>query len=153
MENQGRVAFLRTQVRIARAHGQAIGLTHNWADDDFDEEIQVAHHTAVNRALGSVFLSEESQVWFNDVEEFRHYRSDSAKMPWARLAAQHFAHTLNRQVSNGIFRIHVFDRRRKQNVDPLALQQFTVPLESAGIFGQVFIGSELQGIYKDGNYD
>ena len=59
----------RVEIGIARAHRQAIRLTHDRTDHNLHRNIQIAHHAANDRRLGGIFLPEEGPVRLHDVEK------------------------------------------------------------------------------------
>jgi hypothetical protein len=55
----GLCAFLRIEVAIAAAHGEAVGLTHGVDAMEHDVEIEIAHEAADDGELLIVFFAED----------------------------------------------------------------------------------------------
>ena len=61
-EREGLVAFLRCEIRIARAERKSVGVAHDGADDDFSGEQQIGGHAAQHGNLRCVLLAEKGAV-------------------------------------------------------------------------------------------
>ncbi len=99
--------------------------------------------------LGSIFLSEESQVRLHDVEKLCDHRGHATKMSGPRLAAEPVAEAFDGDIGDRTRRIHLFHPRRKEQIHPFFFQQSAIAIKIARILGQIFVGSELKGIYEN----
>ena len=98
--------------------------------------------------LGGIFLSEESQVRFHDVKEFRDHGGDAAKMSRTRSAAQLVAEAFDRDIGDRARRIHLFHTGREEKVHAFFFQQCAIAIEIARILCEVFVRSELKRIHE-----
>ena len=73
-------------------------------------------------------------------------------MAGARASVKLFAQPLDHHPGHRVVgtRIHLLDRRRKQDLDPFPFQQLAVAIELARISRQILGGSELRGVHKNG---
>ncbi len=148
-EHQRLLSLLKGKVAIARAHRQAIRFAHGGANHQLQIEVQIAHHAPQHRDLGRIFLSEESLVRLDDVEQFRHDRRHAAKMPRARRAVQRIRYSLDLNHGACATRIHLRRIRREQNIDTFRFEQRGIRFECARILREILTGSELRWVYEN----
>src|SRR5262249_25960324 len=72
--------LFETQVLVARAEGQAVGLANDRAYLDLDGYIQIADHLLQNTGLLGILLAEVGDVRLHDVEQLEHHRGDAAEV-------------------------------------------------------------------------
>src|SRR5205085_9753161 len=111
----------RAEVDVAAAHGQAVRLAHDGADDDLDREIQVAHHAADHDHLLGVFLAEVGALGSEGVEQLGHHGGDAAEVAGAVLALQGRGDFLDVHPGLKTRRVYVFGVRSPHQVDAARL--------------------------------
>ncbi len=99
--------------------------------------------------LGRVFLSEEGQVRFHDIEKLRDHGGHAAKMSRTRAAAELVAETFDRDIGDGAGGIHLFHAGSEKKIYSLFFEQGAIALKVARIFCQILTGAELKRIYKN----
>src|SRR5450755_224501 len=82
------LALLESQILIARAHGEPVGLTHRGRGDDLNGEKQIRHHAPDDRELLEVLLAKHRDVWLDDIKERRHDGCDTLEMSGPKFPAQ-----------------------------------------------------------------
>ena len=148
-EDERLLSLLTGKVAIARAHRQAIRFAQGGANHQLQIEVQIAHHAPQHRDLGRIFLSEESLVGLDDVEQFRHDRRHAAKMPRARRAVQTIRDSLDLNHGACASRIHLRRIRREKNIDTFRFEQRGIRFECARILREILPGSELRWVYEN----
>ena len=88
---RGAAAFVGRQVRVARAHRQAVRLADNRAHADVDRHVQVGHHLPHDERLLIILAAEVGPVGRRELKQFQHDRGHAAKMRRPKLAFQHLA--------------------------------------------------------------
>ena len=68
MQYERGLSIVSGQITIARAHGQAVPIANNRADDQPKVEIQVPHHAMNDDRLLKILLAEVSNVSTHDVK-------------------------------------------------------------------------------------
>jgi len=145
--------FLRAEIDVARADGQAIRLADDGMTDDLDSEIQIPHQPSNQLQLLVVFFAKDRHMGPNDIEELRDYRGDSLEVAGSMGTAQKRAQVVHIHVSLVALRIDLSYRRVKQNIGVLPFQQPSIPLEVARIGSKVFVGAELRRVHENGDND
>ena len=152
-QHERRLALLCAQIGIARGLRQTVRLTDDRAADDLNAHGQVEHHTADDRQLLCVLLTEERLIRRYDVEQLGNDRAHAAEMNRTGLAAQlarHFGLHLNK--GGKAVRIHLGHLGMEHHVTAALGQQRTVVLEITRIGLQILTRTELGRIEEHGRY-
>src|SRR5262245_26139213 len=123
MQHRGLLSLDCIEIRVARTHGQAVGFTHDRANDNLNWKIQVANHLANDCGLSGILLAEECQIRLDDLEELGYDGGHAAKMSRTRAAIELVADALDRDPAAGPARIHVIHRRAEKIVSLFGCEQ------------------------------
>src|SRR5580765_2425566 len=151
MQGERPLALVGIQIGVARAHGQAVGLPDDRADYNLYRKIQIARQATDDGGLRGVFLSEEGNIGFDDVKEFGNHCRHPAKVAGTRSPIELLAQAFDNHPGPFALAIHLFSRRREQNVDTFSFQKLTVAVERPRILGKVFSRAKLRWIDEEGD--
>ncbi len=149
-ENERLAAIVRGKIAVAGAHGQAIRLADDGADDQFEIEVEVADHATQDGDLSGILLAEEGFVRGDDVEQLGYDGGDAAKVAGAGGAVEAILDFFDLNEGGGAVGIHLGGIRREEQIDVLGFEEAAVGLEGAGVFREVLVGGELGGVDEDG---
>lgn len=141
------------EIDVTRAHREAVGLSHNWADSNFHRDIQIAHHAANNESLLGVLLAEESDVRLHDIEELEDDRAHAAKVAGAAEAAEMLGERRFFDPGGEIGRVHIGGVRCKDQIYAFFCAGAAVGSEGTRVFLKVLFWTELRGVDEDGDDD
>src|ERR1017187_5372969 len=82
-ERQGLGALRGTEIDVAGAESQAVGLADDGANHDFCGQAEVCEHAAEDGDLGGIFLAEEGAVGLGGDEELGYDGGNAAEMAGA----------------------------------------------------------------------
>jgi len=140
-------ALFACQVRVARAHGETVGLAHGRDAGDLDRQVEVAHHAPDQRELLCVLLTEEGDVGPDDVEELHDH--GAAEMPGPGPAAEPVLEVPDFHIRFIPGREHRLRLRAKDDIDPFPFQESGIPVEIPGIGPEILLRAELDRVDED----
>ena len=141
------------EVRVAAAHGKAVGFSNGRAGANFDRDVQVVDHVANQQLLLIVLLPEEGDVRQDHVEQLQDNRSDASEMAGAVSAFQRCRAPGN-FYERGVFRrVDGVGVRVENQIDSRIPAFSQVVFERPRIFRQVFVWSKLSRVHENRNND
>ena len=149
VERWGGGALGGTEVGVATAEGQAIGLAHGRHPAQLDRQVEVGHEAAQHRQLLRVLLPEVGLGRGRDGEELGDDGGDSPEVPRPRRALERFRRAAHLDGGGETGRIQLLDRGMKEEVYPRLGQQGGVALERPRIVLEVLARAELQRVHED----
>ena len=73
--------------------------------------------------MRSIFLAEECDIGFNDIEQLGNDCGDATEVSRPRLSAQTIAETFDCHPGDTLLRVHLFHRRYEYQVNAVSFQQ------------------------------
>ena len=146
------LTLLSSEVAVAGAAGETIGLAHGGAALDHHRHAQIVEHPAQDHQLLPVLLAEQQPLGPHQAQQPQHHGGHTIEMPGAAGGAeaalqveggQHPGQTLRPR------RLHQRLIRREQGRSPGLGGQLGIAVEIAGVAVEVFSRTELQRIDVD----
>jgi len=138
-------ALLGTQILVARAHGEAVGLAHRRPRHDVDGEGEVADQVADHLQLLVVLASEQGNIRPHQVEQTRHHAGHAIEMTGARGTLQNIGQTGHADAHRRLDpeRVHRLDPGQEQQIATGPGQALGIGLGGARVAGKVLVRAEL----------
>jgi len=109
-ESEGLGTLGGSEIGVAGAEGEAIGVADDGADDDFRGEAQIGDEAPDDGNLGGVFLAKLRAIRLGSEEQLGNNGGDSAKVAGPGLAVQALAQGWNFDKSRiGAVWVELFD--------------------------------------------
>ncbi len=147
-EDWSSLALFGTQVRVASAHRQAIGVTYGWHRHDFNWQIEVTHQVLDDCQLLPIFSPEIGACRLDNVEELEHYGRDTGEMAGPGDSLERTGHWTNINAGSKSFRVYLILSWDKNGISTRFTQQRDIAFNVTRVTGQVLIGSKLGWINK-----
>jgi len=152
--NSGGVgAVFGGELSVAGGEGESIGFTNGGVADDFDGDIEIAHHAPDEGELLEVLVSEEGDVGLEEIEEFQDDGEDAIEVTWAGGSAEVSGEERFGDESGVIGGVKVWNLRDEGEIDSFLFAEGEVVFERLGIISEILGAVELDGIDENGDGD
>jgi len=140
-----------SEVLVARAQRETVGLAHGGRADDLDRQTQIGSEPADDRELLIVLLAEHRDVGLNDVEQLRHDRGDAFEVPGTELAAQNLRKPRHLHARRVLVarRVDLRDVGHEHEIAARGLEHALVLARRTRVMREVLVRSELHRIDED----
>ncbi len=143
------MALVGCEVGVARAEGQAVGVSDDGTDFDLGGEAEVADQLLDDERLLVVFLAEEGAVGGDDLQQLEHDGRDAPKMGGTRGAFERLGDGADIDKRLAVGGDHLFGGGGKDEPAAELLEQVHVLLQRARVFFEVFAGGKLGWVDED----
>ena len=124
-------------------------LAHRRREDKPHRQIEIARHPRDHRALLKILQPEHRRIRLHDREKLQHHRRHAAEMARSRRAAQPARDAFLIHPRREIRAVHLARGRVENRVCSERRAQFFVLGKRSRVARQVFLRSELRGVYKN----
>jgi len=148
-KTRGVLTLRGSQSGIPGGEGQAVLFSNGGMTDDFDRDIQVADHSADERKLLEVLVSENSEVRLDQVKELEDNRQDTIEVSRTARSAEIPGEQGLAEEDRVIRMVKGFFFRSEGDVDTFGFAELKIFYERLRIIGKVADLVELDRVDKD----
>jgi len=145
-------AFIRRQVNVAGAHGQAVGLAEDGHSHQLRIQVKVARHAPQYGQLLPVLLAEHGHLGLHKVQKLQHHGAHAPEVHGARSSAQALGHLRHLHPGGVVRLVHGSGFGRENRVRAVRLSQRQIAGQVARVAVQVLVRSELRGVYEHAHH-
>ncbi len=150
---RGLGTLLGSEVLVAAAQGEAVGLADGVDGVDDDVEVEITNEAADDGDLLVVLFAEDGVVALDEVEELGDDGADAVEVAGAAGAAEGLGEAGFEKLDAAVRRVEVLGFRGEDHVCAVVAAEAEIFDEGARIFGEIFVGSELQRIDEETDDD